>query len=51
MTTDLHVVFVIIHLTATSQKLGRVVIKTMGVQMFRGLARELVRVTSKAVRG
>jgi hypothetical protein len=35
------VVFVISHLTATSQKLGRVVVRTAGVQMFRGLAREL----------
>jgi hypothetical protein len=51
MTTDLHVVFVIIYLTATSQKLGRVVIKTMGVQMFRGLARELEDVHARYVDG
>jgi hypothetical protein len=51
MIADLHVVFVIIHLTATSQKLGRVVIKTMGVQMFRGLARELEDVHTSYVDG
>jgi hypothetical protein len=41
MTTDLHVVFAITNLTATSQYLGRVMIKTVSMQMSRGLAREL----------
>jgi hypothetical protein len=41
MTTDLHVVFAITNLTATSQHLGRAMIKTVSVQMSRGLVREL----------
>jgi Lon protease-like protein len=41
----------IIYLTATSQELGRVVIKTVGVQRFRGLARELEDVHASYVDG
>jgi hypothetical protein len=51
MKTDLHVVFAVIHLTATSQKRGRGVIKTVGMQIFRGLARKLEDVHASCVDG
>jgi hypothetical protein len=51
MATDLHVVFATIHLTAASQKRGRVVIKTVGMQMTHGLARKLEDVHASCIDG
>lgn len=40
MAPDIHVVFAIVRLTATSQRFGRVEIMMLSMQMLRGLARE-----------